>query len=206
MALQLASPPPSAYDLVAEGLSRVSTAGGAAQTLAAVTDASRLNAALPHELYSLAASDIAKGSHLERAQPIGWRFLVQNGGRTIGAVELASDPGGRNLRFASLDTGPFAQATRDAVARAEGLDKVRSGHYELRVLRASSIYVMALWLKDLDGSDDIVIPIQVQTPLGPASEGGAALPQSAGEFMEGLRSVAADEVAFDSSPPSPPGR
>jgi hypothetical protein len=203
--LQLASPPSRAYELLAESLSRVSTAGGAAETFANVADPSRLNAALAHQVFSLGATDIAQGSHIERAKLVAWRFLLQNGAKTIGAAELACDSRGGNLRFSSLDTGPFAQATRNAVDQAERLNSVRDGRYELRVLRAPAIYVMALWLKNLQGPQDIVIPIQAGS-RGPASAGGAPLPQSAGEFVRSLRPVAAEELAFDSSPPPPPER
>lgn len=201
MPLQLASPPSNAYDVVAESLSRVSAAGGAANALTNVADPGRLNAGLPHRLYVLSAEDLAQGRHLDNARLIGWRFLLQNGGKTIGAAELACDARGANLRFVSMDTGPFAQATRDAVARAEKLDSVQRGHYELRVLRAASVYTMALWLKDLDGSDDVVIPIGPGPAQGSGAEGGAAPTQSPGEFVQGLRGAASDQLGFDSTPP-----
>jgi hypothetical protein len=205
MPLQLADPPASAYELIAQAISRLSTAGGPAERVTNVNDPSRLSAALQHMVYTLGSIDIARGRRLEKARPRAWRFLIQYEARTLAAIELACDARGQNLRFSSLDTGPFAQGTRDAVTLAEGLDSIQAGSYELRVLKAPSLYVMALWLKNLQDGDDIVLPIVPAGPgRQPASLGGAPLAQSPEDFMGGLRSSATTALRFDSRPA--PGR
>jgi len=199
MPVQLPNPPTNAYDLITHAISGLSVTRGAADQVTKVADPSRLNAALPHKVYTLGSSDIAQGRNLNQARLIAWRFLIQNGSRTVADIELSCDAHGGNLRFASLNVGQFAQGTRDTVAQAETYEAIRKGSYELRVLRAPSVYVMAVWLKNLDGQNDVVLPIAP----GPAATGqpmGGGLPQSGNEFVKGLRSAAATSLGFDNRP------
>jgi hypothetical protein len=202
MPLQLASPPSNAYDLIAQAISRLSVAEGASDRVTKVEDPSLLNAALPHQVYTLGSREIAQGRDLDSARLVGWRFLIDYGARTIAAVDLSCDAQGGNLRFASLETGPFAQGTRDVVAQAEQSDPVRTGSYELRVLRAPSVYTMAVWLKNQAGGDDIVIPINPgqTTAGGPASGGGAPSPQGPDDVLAAMRDAANTSLRFDSTP------
>jgi hypothetical protein len=202
MPLQLASPPPNANDLIAQAISRLSLAEGASDRVTKVEDPSQLSSALPHQVYTLGSRQIAQGRNFDSAWLVAWRFLINYGSRAIAAVELACDAQGGNLRFASLDTGPFAQGTRDIVAQAEQSDPVRTGSYELRVLKAPSVYTMAVWLKNLVGGDDIVIPINPgqTTAGGPASGGGGSSPQGPGDLLAAMRHAANTSLRFDSTP------
>jgi hypothetical protein len=201
MPLQLATPPPNSYDLIAQAISRVSTAGGAAAVLANIRDPSQISAALPHQVYALSSNDIARGRRVDGARLTSWRFLVQYRASTIAAIEFTVDAAGRNMQFGSLDTGPFAKATRDVATRAEGMDTVKQGSFELRALKAPSVYAFAVWLKNLGAGDDIVIPLQPTGPraMRPATEGGAG-PQSPKDFLQTLQPAAATQLQFDSAP------
>jgi len=204
MPLRVATPPPGAYDLVAQAVASVSTAGGAASAVVAVRDPARLNATIPHRVYSLTSPQISSGQNVNRARFLAWRFLIQDGSRVVAAVELAGDAQGRNLRFASLESGPFVQGTRNAVTMAEGLDTVRASNFELRVLKLASVYAMALWLKNLDGGEDLIIPIQPAGAVGtqPATEGGS-MPQPPRSFLQSLQEVA--RVTLDNNDAPIPG-
>src|SRR5690349_5162406 len=109
MPIQLASPPGNAYQLIAQAVSRLSTVGGSAERVTSVNDPSKLGAALPHMVYVMRNDAIAQGRNVGDASLVAWRFLIQYGTQTLGAIELSCDSRGQNLRFASLDTGPFAQ-------------------------------------------------------------------------------------------------
>jgi hypothetical protein len=208
--LTIGNPPQSAYTLVADAVRRLAGAGGAARALAAA-DPSKLSVALPHKVYTVDADAIAQGGKLDRARLVEWRFLILDGQSPVAAVELSCDEQGRNLKFAGLNTGPFVAGTRDAVLHAEGLDAVKNGSYELRALRLPSVYVMALWLKDLVGENDLLLP------FGPSSHAVAPAEHRAGtlagvanptpaphlapdDFFGALRDSARDAVSFDSSP------
>jgi hypothetical protein len=204
--LQLATPPANTYELIARAISQLSTAGGSADRVTNVNDPSKLSAALQHKVYTLGRSDIVQGRNLDKARVLAWRFLIQYGTKILAATEFSCDAQGQNLRFASLDTGPFAQGTREAVRLAEGLASVKAGSYELRALRAPSVYAMALWLMNLQRGDDIIIPILPAGPgPQPASEGGGPLPQSPRDFLDRLRSTASTLGSGGAPPPSPGG-
>lgn len=202
MPLQLPAAPPNAYALVTAAISRLSFSGGAAANLVTrVADPSRLSAAVQHQVYLLSAADIAAGRNLDKARLVAWRFLIQYGSKIIGAVELACDAQGSNLKFANLDAGPFAQGTYNVVARAEGLDAVIHGAYELRLLKAPSVYTVAVWLKNLKGGSDIVLPV----PDSPAAAAKAAMlggapALDAGNFVGSLKAPALQALRFDSRP------
>lgn len=207
MAIQLVTPPANTYDLIRQAISRLSTAGGAADRVTKVNDPSKLSAVLPHNVYTLRSDDITRGRNLNKARLVAWRFLIQYANNTLAAIEFSCDSQGQNLRFASLDTGPFAKGTQEAVKLAEELDGVRAGSYELRALKAPSVYVIALWLKNLQDGDDIVVPIAPAGPgLQPASEGGAPLPQSPADFLGALRPAASTTMGFNSTPPPSGGQ
>jgi len=166
-----------------------------------VQDPSKINAALPHPVFALSNSAILRSPRLAEAQCVAWRILVQDWMRTIGALEFSCDPRGQNLRFSSFDTGPFAEETREAVTRAETMSAVRAADFELRVLRASGVYLMALWLKALEGGEDIVVPLNPGGPARPPATLGGG-PRSPRDLLQELRGPAETAMGFDSRPPS----
>lgn len=199
MTIQVVKPPPEAYRLVSDAIVGLATSSGAAEELKKVNDPSKLSAVLPHKVYSLDADDIARGRDLNRARLIAWRFLILDGQTAVGSVELACSPGGGNLRFASFNVGPFVGGTRAAVRLLENLPNVRSGSFELRALRAPSVYAMAIWLKDLGGSNDIIFPLAPSAgPSGPV--GGLPPIQTSSNFLESLKTTAEIARTFDSAP------
>ncbi|MFI5454898.1 MAG: hypothetical protein ACHRXM_05550 [Isosphaerales bacterium] len=218
MALQIDQPPTGAYAILADSVRRMAALGGAAAQSVNVADPARLNAALPHKVFVLDNDDIVKGHDLDSARLVSWRFLILDGQTPVAAVELSCDAQGQNLKFASINVGPFVAATRTAVLHAENLLQVKNGDYELRALKAPSVYVMALWLKDLRGTNDLVLPI------GPANQAVAPSPQiastlgyaatvqaphqSSADFLNALKPSANAARSFDSAPqgpsPSPP--
>jgi len=203
MTLQLATPPEQVYGMIADALSRLSLASGAADRVTRVADPSRLAAALPHRVYTLRSTDIVRLRNLDVAHLVAWRFLIEYGGRTLAAIEFSCNVLGGDLRFASLDTGPFAQGTADAVRLVEQVERVEAGSYELRVLKAPSVYTMALWLHNLDAGDDIVLPI-MPAGSGPLpATGGSPLAQSPSQFLGDLRSAAETTLRSGAAAPPP---
>jgi len=214
MSLHIEKPPPTAYKMIADAIKRMSIAGGTAARAVNVSDPSRLNAATPHKVFVLDADDIVNGRMLDVAQLVAWRFLLLDNQTPIAAVELSCDGKGNNLKFASVNVGPFVVGTRAAILQAEGLDVVNEGEYDLRALRAPSVYVMAIWLKDRQGTKDLLIPITPSNQaVAPVSAMASTLgvsappphpPQEADTFLNALRPAARQARTFDSSPQRKP--
>jgi hypothetical protein len=130
-----------------------------------------LEIALPHLVYGLSARSLAGFSPLTSAQPASARFLVYLGGTLVAAAEL---PLADRAEIAVTD-GPQVEGTADAVKRAEVQDNIDDA--EVRLLRASPLYFVALWLHADSGDDRFV-------PLPPTPDG-----------VKALRVYTADELA-----------
>jgi hypothetical protein len=139
-----------------------------------------LTATVPHTVFDLGAADIAEGHGLQAAKQTGWRYVLEDGGKPFAFAEL----GKKGDQFNSFNTGPFAEATCAAIAKAEQLDYVRQHDAEVNVLRIAALYVYALWLRGDDGTE-LVIPI---APVG--HELVAGRPYRPEDFLKALQPAA----------------
>ena len=150
-------------------------------------DPAALEAAVPHDVYTLGLDAIADGKGLGSAEPVGRRVLVMEGERAVAAAELADPEGGEGF---SATEGPYTETTARAVQEVEGWPVVADGDYDLRVLRLPALYLMALWLKDRDGDADLLVPLD---PAPSGVQAGRGYP--AGELLGELRARARDLLA-----------
>jgi hypothetical protein len=108
-------------------------------------------------------------------------------------LEVASTEQGP--RFSNNQSGWLGEQTSKAIQYAEALPEVRSGTYEGRILRVPGVgRTDALWLKDTEGRNDLVVPIASAVP---SIESLKAYP--ADRFTKLLREAAQKE-SFDNSP------
>lgn len=136
------------------------------------------NITLPHEVHNLELQDLAEGRGIEAARATGFRLVIMVNQDVLAAVELALGPDGALGSVANFSRGQPLQDLTAAIRLAEALGPVQSGSFEPRLLRIPPLHVLALWLHDTAGGQDLVLPL-----------GGAeALP--AQDFLEGLRSRA----------------
>lgn len=119
-------------------------------------------AVCPHRMFEIDLADLAAGRGVEAARPVGWRWLIHERGRTVGAVEVAEPVGGPPL--ARFTEGPFTTGTDAAVATVRSLPHVERGYYELRLLHIPGLYTVALWLADLAGWQDLLVPLAPAPP------------------------------------------
>lgn len=106
--------------------------------------------------YSLTLEDLTQGKGLKDDEVGDWHYLVFADGVTIADAQLA-DVGG-HVEFASLNHGPLAAATVDALKMAEQSPQLQGKTVELRVLFISALHVVAIWLHA--DSEDVLIPIE----------------------------------------------
>jgi hypothetical protein len=131
----------------------------------------------PHAVYDLRADAIASGGGLETAQNSAMRYIVN---ASTGSLAAEVRPDGSAL--ASINSGPFVDATTQALNALESMDAVAAGSYEARLLRCSALATLAIWLKsDKDGNDLIY-------PLSPAPAFlRAGVTYTPAEFFTALR-------------------
>lgn len=200
MPLRSAGEPVGGERVLAEALRRHSpraAMGGRADPVTPFLKRSEATVGVPHPVYDLLLDDLTSGGTLSTARCRAWRYLLFEGPAAVGLAEVASDVSGNALNVSALNSGPFVSATEDGIRQAESLPEVSKGSFELRVLRVSALYVLALWLKDQRGSNDLLIPLAPAPPY--LTAGHAYQPD---EFLDHLRRAAASRSNFDSSPRS----
>ncbi|MGY8662414.1 chitosanase [Bradyrhizobium sp. UFLA05-109] len=131
-------------DLMPDQMAVLSAAGGGAAP----------HASQPIRRYFVKLSDLIDVHFLERAQPIGWRYLVL-GPNPLAVADLKEETGGE-AGFDSLIRGGFASRLAEAAEYAAQRYEANPIEYEVRVLEIPSIYMSALWLH---GPKDIFIPL-----------------------------------------------
>jgi hypothetical protein len=115
-----------------------------------------------HEVYDLRADEIAKGKDLTSARLTGVRYLVGDSAQPQIAAEVPALKSRAVPQTANLNFGKFVQAT------ASGLKDLESrggrGKYVLRLLRFSALGLMALWLVEEHGKENIIYPLDPAPP------------------------------------------
>lgn len=164
MALTLPPPPDGGLDTIREGLgSLLSSPGTGTFAAAAEAETGGLSASAPHRVYFVGADDVAVGRLLGAAHFAGWRYIVLGGESPLLAAELSLDATGERLEFSHANDGPFVAATLRGVRAAEGLEEIRAGDFELRLLEAPGLSLVALWFHG-EGRDRLM-------PLPPSPAG-----------------------------------
>jgi hypothetical protein len=151
--------------------------------------------ASPHAVYNLGLDALAKPGALAAAPMTAWRYLVEDAGKAVASAEVGVDGKGAVRGLDHVNEGPFVKATAAAQKAAAKLPQVRDGKFEARIIRVSALYVMALWLKDLEGADDVVVPMAPAPPFLNANT-----PYTEREFLKALAGPAKARAAFSNAP------
>jgi len=183
MPVRFATPPAHGESLVRDSLSKLSARQNPLS--ARGVDFNILQVSQPHAVYDLRADAIVSGGGLASAVFSGYRYLVQREGAVEAAAEVQTDAQGNATTVTHINTGPYVQATAEALTRIAALEPVSKESYEVRLLRSAAIYVMALWLKPESGGADIIYPLP-PTPSGLNAE----QPYSADGFIQAVLPLA----------------
>jgi hypothetical protein len=148
---------------------------------------------IPHRVAYLRLDEIRSDADLRGvARFESWRFLLHE---AVPAVQT-DEAGGLALlgaatvhagtnSYSGISMGPLVAATEEAIRRAESSPRVKGGSFEAILLIASAVYVTGLWLRDLEHSDDFVMPIPpVSAPFRAYEE------MSPGAFLTALNELA----------------
>ena len=188
MPLHLPDPPHGVHDKVRSKLHAFADASKFSTQALRSARKDQLDVSTPHQVFIMGLDDISSGAGLDRAQPVGWRYLIEEAGRLIASAETTPAPDGTQ-EVSQFTEGPFVAATDKAVKAIRKLPKLEAAGYELRLLRIPALYVMALWLNSPE--NDLLIPLE-PSPIG---KEGKAMP--AAEFLSDLA-----ERANAATPPS----
>jgi hypothetical protein len=181
MPLNLPGPPSGVPDQVMSKLHAF--ADGTHFTTQALSAARKdqLTLSTPHQVFTMGLDDITSGGGLGRAQPVGWRFLIEEGGRPIASAETTLLPDGTHEASQTTE-GPFVAGTDQAVKSVSNLPELAAASFELRLLRIPALYMWALWLHA--PAADLLVPIAPS----PIKKEGSPIP--AAEFFADMSTLA----------------
>ena len=139
-----------------------------------VADAATLEITPPYPLYTFRIESVMGGQPLTDACLTAWQCLLVRNETPIAIAEVAAvtEQGDDDVQFVALYPREDAEILARAVADAEALPELDQQTYALRLLRAPSVSLLALWLK---GAPDIIIPLQgMDASVAPMIWKGAA--------------------------------
>ncbi len=188
MPIRLVDPPPAGIDRIRSELQELFAEPELLQGPLGAAGLERLVLAAPHHVFTVGLQDLVERG-LEAATATSVRHLILDGGQPVASVELDLDGS-----FNHVNEGPFVAGTAAAMLAAEAMAEVQAGSFELRVLRISALHVMALWLKDVAGSNDVLVPL---SPGPVRLEPGR--PLDIGQFTAVVQELAREHLAGDPS-------
>jgi len=164
------------------------------------TGAAQPDLSTGRRVYILDRRGITPGAGLKRAKAVGWRYTAGGSGgsssRPVHAIAMAARD--RGHVFNHIDRGPLEQETMKTIKAIAKLRQVRSGSYEVCILRIPSIrHIDALWLKNKQRGGNLVIPISSSS-----TELIEGHPYSAREFLGIVRELASRQ-SFNNRPRLP---
>lgn len=188
MPLNLPNPPSAVPDQVMSKLHAFADGGNFTTPALRAARKDQLALSAPHQVFTMGLDDITSGGGLDRARPVGWRFLIEEGGRPIASAETTLARDGTH-EVSQTNEGQFVAATHNAVTAVRNLPQLKADGFDLRLLRIPALYVMALWLHA--PATDLLVPM---APSPIAKEGN---PMPPAEFFADL-----SELASPRTPPA----
>jgi hypothetical protein len=148
---------PSEIDLVRNKLSKLaSRPNGLAD---GVEDVQHLTIDERHAIYDLRLDEVLAGGGVDSARQTGVRYLILDSNGPVAAAELIiGDPPAVSINF-----GQFVGATARALSALSASDELAGRLFEVRLLRFSALYLVALWLSAEDGRN-LLYPLAPSPP------------------------------------------
>ena len=137
---------------------------------------SELSLGASHPVYVMSLPKASSEEGLAHAELVRWRYLIFRAEQAIACAEAVRrvQTGKEVWTFLRIGEGPVVQATANSMREAEQFPEVGSGSYQMRLLLVPFRSVAALWLKDLQGNHNLLLPLQLkpgeQKPSRPCTE------------------------------------
>lgn len=177
MPLNLPEPPHGVADEVRSKLHKFAAEGKFSGKALRGARKESLDVSTPHQVFTMGLDDVLAGGGVERTQPAGWRYLIEEAGQPIASAETSAGSEGTQ-EVSSFTEGPFVAATDKAMKFVRKLPKLEAAGFELRLLRIPAVYQMALWLHSAD--EDLMVPLE------PSSIGKEGKAMPADQFFSDL--------------------
>lgn len=129
--------------------------GAAGQLAGVAVDA--LSYTVPQEIWYSTLDALLDNRLLASARAQAWRYLLCEGDRGVGEIEIGPNSADAGRPFLAVHEGDAAQATIEALTFAESLPEAAAQDLEARFLRVPAMNFAAVWLHG--GAQDLLIPV-----------------------------------------------
>ena len=117
--------------------------------------------AVPHPVFTLKLNKRSPAHALDSVRMTGWRHLLLDDDTPLAFAEWSVGTRGARLRVARIASGIEVAAFVDAIGRAERSSMVKRGEFALGALNIPSLHAHALWLRNLQGDQDLYMPLDI---------------------------------------------
>lgn len=153
---------------------------------------------IPHRVYDVDMHSIVQDISIAEVQQTAWRFIIHNGHGEPHVAEIGMNETLDEHQLHFVNTGRhvdhFIAVTEAIHAKEEHLGHEEGKNYEIDLLRAGSLFVLAVWVREVDAADHLSNGYFV--PLAPVhSAFEAHRPYAYEEFVPILQQVAQEAVS-----------
>jgi hypothetical protein len=128
---------------------------------------------------------------LEGTRPVFWRRFLFNGDEALAAVDYQAEGGGIAGSVRAIHRGKLVANSVEAIRKAEAESIEAVGPFEIRFLLVQSVYILALWLREVGGRKTHFF-----IPIPPAHHEFEFKLYEEEEFLEKLRAAAQLRLSF----------
>ncbi|MFE7332706.1 hypothetical protein ACFU8W_49385 [Streptomyces sp. NPDC057565] len=115
---------------------------------------------MPHQVHPIGLDHLVERQSLTDSRVTSWRFLVLAEGSAVASSEVsAGTDKEKPSMLEQVNVGPYVQSTESALQALAEAPEVRSGRYELHMLKIPALSTFLLWLSQLDGDDHLFIAL-----------------------------------------------
>ena len=115
---------------------------------------------LPHLVYHIDIADLIKDNSFKSAYPVSWRYIAKNEKNKTAVFEIRMHHASNNHYFNSEQTGPAVTSHKRLLAKLFKFVNKKEQDYDHAFLRIVNIKTNAIWMRSIDGTDDLFIPIE----------------------------------------------
>ncbi len=199
MPLEITQPPSQSLESLSTTLPRLAARAGVARQAPLITRVLEMATQHPSALhvtpvapvlsspvYVLGLDTIAARRGLSAARLMAWTHLLPSAGTEVVSADVKAD----THEFLGLTEGPHPNVFVQQVQTLQTSSEVEGHSYQLAQLRVPALHVTAVWLRDKEGTSDVLIPL---APTPPELE--AARRYSADQFEAALQGRAQTVLA-----------
>ncbi len=191
MSLRILTPATNVSERLAEQIFSTSRNIGTMMSALGGAQPDALGLAAPHPVFNLGLDAIDAPDWISKVQMTGWRYFVTSGASVVAASEASTSGPEGAVKGTLTNEGPFVLGTEEALAICERSTEVSKGNFVLGMLRVPALYVVALWLRNDAGSDELdrFVPA---APTPTSLEANAIMTPS--DFIDALRNLKASKA------------